>query len=184
MIEIRLHGRGGQGAKTAANFLAQASIEQGKYVQSFPEYGPERAGAPMKAYVRISDEKIDTYAPVVSPDIVLVIDPTLVGKIAVSDGLKENGQLIVNTKEKPQEVAKKAGFKGTVHTVDASNISMTLLGMNKPNMPILGALVKTTGIVSIDALSELVKHKFIKKIGDKKTQANIDAIKKAYDEVM
>ncbi|MBN2422070.1 2-oxoacid:acceptor oxidoreductase family protein [Candidatus Woesearchaeota archaeon] len=183
MIEIRIHGRGGQGAKTAANFLAMAALEQGKFVQSFPEYGPERAGAPMKAYTRISEEIINTYAPVVNPDFVLVIDPTFIGTIDVADGLKEKGILIVNTKETPDEVKKKTGFDGEVHCVDASGISIAATGINKPNVPMLGALIKVTNIVSVESIEHLIKKKFLEKLGEQKTQATIDAIQRAHDEV-
>ena len=184
MIEIRLHGRGGQGAKTAANFIAMAAMEQGKFIQSFPEYGPERSGAPMKTYARISDEKIKTYAPIVNPDIVLVIDPTFIGEINVTEGLKEDGILIVNTKLSPEKVKEKTGFSGKVHCVDASSIAIEATGLNKPNVPILGAMIKITDLIAVEALEKLVRKKFTEKIGKDKTEATVQAIHKAYEKVI
>ncbi|MBD3204523.1 pyruvate synthase [Candidatus Woesearchaeota archaeon] len=183
MIEIRIHGRGGQGAKTAANFLAMAAMEKGKQIQSFPEYGPERAGAPMKAYTRISDKKIKTYAPVVSPDIVLVIDPTFIGNINVTEGIKQDGIMIVNSRETPDKVKEKTGFSGEVHTVDASGIAISATGLNKPNVPMLGALIKITDLIPVESIEKLVRKKFTEKIGEEKTQATVEAINRAYKEV-
>lgn len=183
MIEIRIHGRGGQGAKTAANFIAAAALEQGKFVQSFPEYGPERAGAPMKAFTRISNEAIHTYAPVVNPDYVLVIDPTFIGSIDVAEGLLEKGVLIVNTTESPEEIREKTGFAGKVYTVDASKISIDATGLDKPNVPMLGALIKVSDLISVEAIETLVKKKFLMKIGEDKTMATVKAIQRAFNEV-
>ncbi len=183
MMEIRIHGRGGQGAKTAANFLAMAALEQGKHIQSFPEYGPERAGAPMKAYTRIADTKIKTYAPVTSPDFVLVIDPTFIGMIDVAQGLKQDGMMIVNTTLSKDEVKEKTGYSGNIYTVDATKISLEATGLNKPNLPILGALVKVSGLIELASLDKLVKKKFTEKIGEQKTKATIDAMRRAFEEV-
>ena len=113
ILEIRIHGRGGQGAKTASQFIAEAALGEGKNIQAFPEYGPERAGAPMKAYTRISDKQITTYAPVVNPDVVIVIDPTLVKSANVTEGLTDDGILIVNTPKSAEELKKETGFKGS-----------------------------------------------------------------------
>lgn len=183
MIEIRIHGRGGQGAKTAANFIAMAALKKGKFIQSFPEYGPERAGAPMKAYARISEKPIKTYAPVTAPGIVVVIDPTFIGSINVTEGLGDDGILLVNTSDSPDKVKEKLGFSGKVYTVDATKISLDATGLNKPNTPMLGALIKVTEVIPIASLEELIKHKFLKKLGEQKTIATIDAVKKAFDEV-
>ncbi len=183
IFEVRIHGRGGQGGKTAAQFIAESAMDEDKFVQAFPEYGPERSGAPVTAYARISDEKIRLYQPVRNPDVVLVIDPTLIGPISVSDGMDENGILIINSPKSPDEMKKETGFKGKVYTVDATKISLEATGANKPNLPILGALVKATGIISIEALEEKTRQKFEKKLGKEKTQATVDAIKSAYDGV-
>ena len=110
IFEIRIHGRGGQGAKTASQFIAEAALGEGKNIQSFPEYGPERAGAPMKAYARISDKPITTYAPVINPDFVMVIDSTLVGPSNVTEGLTSEGTLVVNTPKSAEDIKKETGF--------------------------------------------------------------------------
>ncbi len=187
ILEIRIHGRGGQGAKTASQFIAEAALREGKYVQAFPEYGPERSGAPMKSYARISKHKISIYSPVVNPDIVVVIDPTLIDNEDtledVLSGLKSKDILIVNTKEKPEELKKRSGFKGKVYTVDATKISIETTGKNIPNTPMLGALSKITGIISLESIKECTRNKFIKKIGEKKTNAIIEGIEKAYNSV-
>ena len=184
MIEIRWHGRGGQGAKTASQFLGEAALDTGKYIQSFPEYGPERAGAPMKAFNRISEKAMTIHSSVTSPDIVVVIDPTLVGAIDVTEGLGDDGMLLVNTDKSPEDIRKATSFKkGKVGTVDATKIALDTLKLPMPNMPMLGALLKANSLVTIDQLSERVKAKFLKKIGEQKTNANLEGIKRAYNEV-
>lgn len=183
LIEVRWHGRGGQGAKTAAQFLAEAALDAGKYIQAFPEYGPERAGAPIRAYTRISAEPINLHCGVTNPEYVVVIDSTLLGP-SVAEGLPPEGVLLVNTQEPPDTVRQKAGFKkGRVATVDATKIALDTLGAPMPNMPMLGALLKVVPLVELNVLCAKVKAKFLKKIGEQKTQANIDGIKQAYQEV-
>ncbi len=183
MIEIRIHGRGGQGAKTASQFIAEAALEKGKHIQSFPEYGPERAGAPMMAYNRISDKAITVYAPVVNPDVVMVIDPTLLGCIEVTEGLTKDGILIVNTPKSADEVKKEVGFKGKIYTVDATKISIDTVGRNLPNTPMLGALVKVTKIIPIDSIKKCIEDKFLEKLGEEKTNATIRGVELAYKAV-
>ena len=146
ILEIRIHGRGGQGAKTASQFIAEAALGEGKMIQAFPEYGPERAGAPMKAYARISDKAITTYAPVVNPDIVMVIDPTLLKSVDVTEGLGDEGVLIVNTPKSSEELKKETGFKGKVYTVDATKISIDSVGRNLPNTPMLKTNATIKGV--------------------------------------
>jgi len=183
LIEIRWHGRGGQGAKTAAQFLAEAALEMGKFIQAFPEYGPERAGAPMQAYTRISDRPITIHSGVTNPEIVVVIDPTLI-EPRVAKGLGNEGIVVVNSGESPNEIRKKLGFaKGKVATVDATGISLDTLKVPMPNTPMLGALLKVVSLVSLEGLEERIKAKFLKKLGPEKTKANIDAVKRAYEEV-
>ena len=183
MIEVRWHGRGGQGAKTAAQFLAEAALDAGKYIQAFPEYGPERAGAPIRTYTRISKEPINLHCGVTNPEYVVVIDPTLLSP-NVAEGLTDKGALLVNTIESVDSVRQKTGFKeGKVATVDATKISLDTLGRPMPNMPMLGALLKVVPLVELDALYERIKAKFLKKIGEEKTKANIAGIKRAYEEV-
>lgn len=183
LFEIRIHGRGGQGAKTASQFIAEAALGEGKHIQAFPEYGPERAGAPMKAYTRISDKHITTYAPVVNPDVVMVIDPTLVRSIDVTDGLGKDGILIVNTPKKAGEIRKEVGFKGKVYTVDATKIAIDTVGRNLPNTPMLGAFVKLTKVIPLDAIKDSVNKKFLKKLGEEKTKATIKGVDLAYEAV-
>lgn len=183
LIEVRWHGRGGQGAKTAAQFLAEAALDAGKFIQAFPEYGPERAGAPIRTYTRISAKPITLHCGVSNPEYVVVIDPTLATSSAV-EGLGDEGVLLVNTSESAEAIRKKTGFKkGKVATVDATQISIDTLGVPMPNMPMLGALLKVAPLVELDALYEKIKAKFLKKIGEEKTNANISGIKKAYEEV-
>jgi len=182
-VEVRIHGRGGQGGKTAAQFIAEAAMENGKQIQAFPDYGPERTGAPVNAYVRIADEKIRKYQPVRNPDIILVIDPTLAKVIDVTSGATKDSILIVNSPKTPEEIKKELKFIGEVHTVDATKISIDAVGANRPNTPILGAFAKVTGVIPLEEIEKRIKAKFLKKIGEEKTQANIDAIKKAYEEV-
>lgn len=183
LIEVRWHGRGGQGAKTAAQFLAEAALDTGKYIQAFPEYGPERAGAPMRTYTRISSKPINVHCGVDSPEYVVVIDPTLVSPEVV-EGLTDEGVLLVNTQESASAVRQKTGFKGgEIATVDATRISLDTLGRPMPNLPMLGALLKIAPLAELDVLYEKIKAKFLKKIGEEKTNANIAGIKRAYEEV-
>lgn len=184
LIEICLFGRGGQGAKTASELLVETALGKGKYIQSFPEYGPERAGAPMRAFARISDQPIHVHSGITNPGIVAVIDPTLLETINVTEGLPEDGILLVNTNLTPSEIRKKLNFnKGRVCTVDATKIALETIGLPLPNTSILGALVKVTNLIKLEDLEEKIKEKFLKKIGEKKTQGNIDSVRRAYNEV-
>ena len=183
LLEIRWHGRGGQGAKTAAQFLAEAALELGKHIQAFPEYGPERAGAPIRAYTRISDKSITIHSPVINPEIVVVIDPTLLLTIDVTEGLGEKGILVVNTPKSPSAIREETKYKkGKVAVCDATKISLETLGIPMPNTPMLGALLKVSPIVPIETLEKEVRGKFLKKIGEEKTEANIKAIRRAFEE--
>ncbi|MFC1631909.1 2-oxoacid:acceptor oxidoreductase family protein [Candidatus Omnitrophota bacterium] len=183
LVEVRWHGRGGQGAKTAAQFLAEAALDTGKFIQAFPEYGPERAGAPIRTYTRISETPINLHCSVANPEYVVVIDPTLATPKVV-EGLNDQGILLVNTNESIDTIRKKTGFKkGKIATVDATQIALDVLGIPMPNLPMLGALVKVVPLVKMDALCEKIKAKFSKKLGEEKTNANIAGIKRAYEEV-
>jgi pyruvate ferredoxin oxidoreductase gamma subunit len=183
ILEIRIHGRGGQGAKTASQFIVEAALDQGKYIKAFPEYGPERRGAPIVAYAKISDKPIYSYAPVTKPDIVMVIDDTLIGFVDVTEGLKSSGILIVNTDMPLAKIKQKIKFKGKIHIVDATKISIDLVGKNLPNIPMLGALVKITNVVSMDSLKNKINEKFLKKIGDEKTKKTVETLIKGYESV-
>jgi pyruvate ferredoxin oxidoreductase gamma subunit len=183
LVEIRFHGRGGQGAKTAADLLAQVALELGKYIQAFPEYGPERAGAPMRSFVRISDKPINLHCGVESPDIVVVIDPTLIGNKDITDGVNKDSVIVVNTDKKPEDVRKKLNIsEGKIFTVDATKIALEETGLPFPNTPMLGALIKATEIVPLNDLKERLKIKFGKKLTSEKLQGNLNAVERAYKE--
>ncbi len=168
LIEIRWHGRGGQGAKTASLLLADAAFNTGKYIQGFPEYGPERMGAPITAYNRISDEPITIHSNIYEPDYVVVVDDTLLKSVPVTAGLKDNGAIVINTTKSPEYLKETLnGYKGKIFTIDAKKISEEALGKYFPNTPMLAAIVKVTGIMSDEAFIEDMKasfkHKFAKK---------------------
>ncbi|MFP4497486.1 MAG: 2-oxoacid:acceptor oxidoreductase family protein [Vulcanimicrobiota bacterium] len=184
MLEIRWHGRGGQGAKSAALLLAEAAMDAGKYIQGFPEYGPERAGAPIKAYTRISDEQIDIHCGVTNPQIVIVIDPTLLASVPVTEGLKSDGILLVNSDKDPKTVREMLDMKdGKVYTVDANKIAMDTIKKPLPNTPMIGALIGATNLIEEKNMEKQIHHKFFSKLGQKGVDANIEAVKRAIKEV-
>ena len=187
LVEIRWHGRGGQGAKTAALLLADAALASGKYVQAFPEYGPERMGAPVASFDRLSAKPILLHSGVTSPHIVIVLDPTLVDSIDVTEGVPQDGVIIVNTEKSPSDIKKALGITGSikVFTVDASRISTETIGRDIPNTPMLGALVKATAILDFKEMLEDMKKKLEKKFRTKPEviEGNIKAIERAYNEV-
>lgn len=167
-VEIRWHGRGGQGAKTACLLLADAAFSSGKYVQGFPEYGPEREGAPITAYNRISDERCTVHSNIYDPDFVVVVDESLIETVDVTKGLNPDGAIIVNTPKTPAEVrAELGGYPGRVCTIDARRISEEVLGKNFPNTPMLAAAVKVSGVVDaeqfVSNMEASFKHKFATK---------------------
>ena len=168
LIEIRWHGRGGQGAKTAALLLADCAFNTGKYIQGFPEYGPERMGAPITAYNRIGDKPIRIHSNIYEPDYVVVVDDTLLEVVNVTAGLKESGAIIINTTRDDEYIkGSLKGYKGKIYTIDAKGISIETIGKNFPNMPMLAAVVKVSKIMSeedfIKDMDESLKHKFAKK---------------------
>ena len=168
MTEIRWHGRGGQGAKTASQLLADAAFMAGRYVQSFPEYGPERSGAPITAYNRISDERCSVHSNIYEPDYVAVVDETLLKSVDVTSGLKEEGAVIINSEKSPEELKELLnGYKGRVCTIDARAVSMECLGAYFPNTPMLAAVVKVSGCVDkerfLKDMEESYRHKFARK---------------------
>lgn len=185
-IEIRWHGRGGQGAKTAALLLADVAFKTGKYVQGFPEYGPERMGAPITAYNRISEVPVTIHSNIYYPDFVAVVDDSLLESIDVTQGLKEEGALIVNTEKKKEEIMPLLnGFKGAVYTLDAKAVSIKALGKNYPNSPMLAAVVAVSGVMDPeDFLREMQAsfgHKFAKK--PEVIDGNMRALELAFAEV-
>ncbi len=186
LIEIRWHGRGGQGAKTASLLLADAAFNTGKYIQGFPEYGPERMGAPMTAYNRISTSPIRVHSNVYKPDYVVVVDDTLLSCVDVTAGLKEDGAIIINTTKEIDEIKPLLkGYKGNVYTIDARKISEEALGRYFPNTPMLAAIVKVTEIMNdedfIKDMEGSFKHKFSKK--PEVIDGNMKAIEIALREV-
>ncbi len=185
MTEIRWHGRGGQGAKTAALLLAEAAIDVGKYAQAFPEYGPERTGAPMRAFTRIADSPIRLHSPVESPDIVAVLDQTLLDVVDVTEGLPEGGVLIVNTPGTEEEILGQLGKKDHIRlfVLDATKLALDTIGRPIPNTVMLGALVGATDVLPFDVLVEDLKHKFSKKFSPAIADMNVEAVKRAYEEV-
>jgi pyruvate ferredoxin oxidoreductase gamma subunit len=185
MVEIRWHGRGGQGAKTAALLFADAALAVGKYVQAFPEYGPERMGAPVQSFNRIDDQPILMHCPVKSPSVVVVLDPTLMASINVTAGLGKDGTLIVNTGMNAADIKKSVKFDGKIYTVDASKISEETIGKKIPNTPMLAALVKVTGILDFDSMLEDTQKKLAKKFAHRPEviEGNIQSMKRAAQEV-
>lgn len=181
IFQATFHGRAGQGAKSAAEFLAEAALAKGLYFQTFPFYGAEKTGAPVQAYVRISKNPILSYSPIEEPDAVVVIDPTLLNAIDVAKGLKKDGLLLVNASKDEKHVRNVTKFKGKIKVLDATSIALKNLGKNFPNVPMLGALIALTGKVTIEAAEEVMKDKFLHKLGEKKTEANIKGMKEGYE---
>ena len=186
LIEIRWHGRGGQGTKTASLLLADAAFNTGKYIQGFPEYGPERMGAPITAYNRISDKPITVHSNIYEPNYVVVVDDTLLETVDVTAGLKTNGAIVINT-TKSEDYLKSVlkGYEGKVYTIDARKVSTEALGRYFPNTPMLAAIVKVTGIMNDeDFLKDMegsFKHKFAKK--PEVIDGNMKALEMALKEV-
>jgi len=187
MVEIRWHGRGGQGAKTASLLLADAAFGLGKYVQGFPEYGPERMGAPITAYNRISDERSPLHSNIYEPDYVVVVDATLLSAVDVTGGLKKEGAIIINTNKSPEEVTPLLeGYQGKVYTIDASSIAGEVLGNRSlSNTSMLGAIVKVSGVIPEDSfikdMEESLKAKFASK--PHVIEGNMKALERGMKEV-
>lgn len=177
MIEIRLHGRGGQGGVTSAELLARAAIGQGRFAQAFPSFGPERRGAPVVAFVRVSDEQIRLREKIYEPNIVLVLDPTLLDIVNVAEGLKKGGTVVVNSSQ-PAAALKKTYKWPKAFTVDADTIAVQELGVPITNTTMLGALLKASGIVPVETLEPVIMDRFGGKLGPK----NFKALKRAFDE--
>ena len=186
LVEIRWHGRGGQGAKTASLLLADAAFNTGKYIQGFPEYGPERMGAPITAYNRISDKPIRIHSNIYEPDYVVVVDDSLLESVDVTAGLKEDGAIVINT-TKDDDYLKTAlkGYKGKIFTIDARKVSMETLGRYFPNTPMLAAIVKVSKVMDekdfLEDMQGSFKHKFAKK--PEVIEGNMKALEMALNEV-
>ncbi|MEK6673163.1 MAG: 2-oxoacid:acceptor oxidoreductase family protein [Nitrospirota bacterium] len=184
-VEIRWHGRGGQGTVTAAKVLADACLSGGRYVQAFPEYGPERSGAPLRAYNRISDKELRMHCPVLHPNLVVIADATLLEAVNITEGSKDSTLFLVNTAKEPSEIRAKLKLPevNKVYTVDATKIAMDCFGRALPNSSLLGAVCKITGIVTLDSLLEDVRKSFGKKFSQKIIDGNLEAARRGYEEV-
>lgn len=186
MIEVRWHGRGGQGAKTAALLFAEAVLATGKYIQAFPEYGPERMGAPVQSFNRISEDPITIHSGITNPDYVVILDPSLMESVPVTDGIGGNGKVIVNTSFSSSEIAQKLGIETSqAYVVNARRIAVETIGRDIPNTPMLGALVKVIGTLDIKGVLENIKVKLTAKFRHKLEviEGNLTSIKRAFDEV-
>ena len=186
MVEIRWHGRGGQGAKTACLLLAEVAGLEGKYVQGFPEYGPERMGAPITAYNRICERRCTIHSNIYYPNFVVVLDEGLLDSVDVAAGLKEDGAIIINSSASPQELRPRlSGWAGKICTIDARRISEEILGRNFPNTPMLAAVVKVSGVLDAEHfladMEASFKHKFASK--PQVVEGNMKTLKKSMEEV-
>jgi pyruvate ferredoxin oxidoreductase gamma subunit len=186
MIEVRWHGRGGQGAKTAALLFAQAVLATGKYIQAFPEYGPERMGAPVQSFNRISENPITIHSGITNPNYVVILDPSLMESVFVTDGIGITGKVIVNTSFSALEISQKLNIDiNQVYVVNASKIAVETIGKDIPNTPMLGALVKVINTLDINEVLEDIKEKLNAKFRHKQNviEGNLKSIKRAFNEV-
>ncbi|MGQ9722368.1 MAG: 2-oxoacid:acceptor oxidoreductase family protein [Candidatus Jordarchaeum sp.] len=180
LFEVRWHGRGGQGVWTTSELLARAAIHEGKYVQSFPEFGPERMGAPIAAFTRIGDEPIRLHCPVYEPDVVVVLDQTLIKTVPVAQELSESGAVVVNSRGEPVEIRSVMEFEGgRVWVVPATELAVRILGRPIMNTAMLGAVARVTGVVSLESLESVVRERF----GSDTAEKNISVMREAYKEV-
>jgi len=179
LLEIRWHGRGGLGAVTSAELVARAAIGEGKYAQSFPSFGPERRGAPVIAFLRISDELIRIRTSIYKPDVVAVLDPGLLHAVDVTSGLKDGGKIIVNSRKSPAELKSEFGYKWPVAAVNATRIARETIGLPITNTAMIGALLKVTELVKMDSLVVQLQERF-----GMRAKGNIEAMKRAYDETV
>ncbi len=179
LLEVRWHGRGGMGAVTSAELVARAAISEGKYAQSFPSFGPERRGAPVLAFVRISDQFIRIRTAIHEPDVVAVLDPGLLHTVDVTSGLKKDGIIIVNSRKSPAEVKTDFGYKWSVATVNATRIAAETIGMPITNTAMIGALLKITEAVRADSVIEQLNERF-----GARAKGNIEAMSRAYRETV
>lgn len=185
LFEIRIHSRGGQGAKTIGQILAEAGIEDGKFVEAFSEYGPERSGAPMQVFIRISTEPIRVHSNITTPDMVILADPTLLGMVDITGGLKKTGSIIVNTAKSFEDISKllKTSKKQKIYPINATKIAVEVLGKDFSGIVLMGALNKIAGIVSKEALEEELVEIFARKKGKEVAEKNIEAFRRGYDAI-
>jgi len=182
IFQIRIHSRGGQGAKTAAQIIAEASIEEGEFAQAFSEYGPERSGAPMKTFLRISKKPIRLHSDVENPDMAVVLDPSLILSADVSKGLADGGIVLVNTCENAEDIRKKLSKKNCkIYTVDAKGIAMRIIGKDLPNTAIMGAIMKLVPLIPYEHAVEETRETFKRKLSKEMVEKNIEALKEGYN---
>ena len=183
LLEVRWVGRGGQGAVTAAKILAESALLEGKFIQAFPEFGPERMGAPVKSFTRISAKPLTVHCQVRSPDISVLLDSTLLGTVDIAEGVGKNGLIIVNSKDNPKALRQKMALSARkLYTVDASGITVRLFGKNIPNTPMLAAVVKASGVLKLDSVIQIFKDEYSRKFKDEIIKKNIEAMRTAYEE--
>ena len=185
LIEIRWHARAGQGAVTAAKLVAETALFEDRFMQAMPEYGPERMGAPLKAFTRISDEPIEVYNNIEHPDIVVLLDETLIDVIDITEGMHDDGAVIINTTESPAAMRARLGVPEsvTVATIDASGIAINTIKRDIPNTPIVGALTKVRPIVQVESVKGQLQKSFGKKFAQAMIDANLESVQRAYEEV-
>mgnify|MGYP000328641652 FL=1 len=185
LIEIRWHARAGQGAVTAAKLVAETALFEDRFMQAMPEYGPERMGAPLKAFTRISDEPIEVYNNIEHPDIVVLLDETLIDVIDITEGMHDDGAVIINTTESPAAMRARLGVPEsvTVATIDASGIALNTIKRDIPNTPIVGALTKVRPIVQVESVKGQLQKSFGKKFAQAMIDANLESVQRAYEEV-
>ena len=182
-LEIRWHGRGGQGVVTANEILAGAALQEGKFMKAFPEFGPERMGAPIRAFARISDEPIKVHSQVYNPDYVIVLDPTLIGNVNVLEGMKKEGALVANYAEGKETLRRALGTDLDVHAVNATKIALETIGKPLANTAMLGALVKVSGVLDLESVKQELRSKLGGKLPEKVVEKNVLSVERAYQEV-
>lgn len=182
-LEIRWHGRGGQGVVTANEILAGAALQEGKYMKAFPEFGPERMGAPIRAFARVSDEPIRVHSQVYFPDYVIVLDHTLIGNVNVLEGMKKEGALVANYSEGKESLRRALGTDLDVHAVNATKIALETIGRPLANTAMLGALVKVSGILDLESVKTELRSKLGGKLPEKVVEKNVLSVQRAYEEV-
>jgi len=184
IYQIRMHSRGGQGAKVAAQIIAEAVIEEGEFAQAFSEYGPERSGAPMKTFLRVSEKPIRIYSDVESPDMVVILDPSLLPSVDVVSGLVDGGIVIINTCENVESVRDKLSKKNcNIYTIDAKGIAMRVIGRDLPNTAIMGVIIKLVPLIPYEHAIEETKEMFGKKVTEEMVNKNVEALKEGYNTI-
>ena len=183
IIEVRWHGRGGQGVVTASEILAECALQEGKYFQAYPEYGPERMGAPVRAFTRISNSPIYIHSPVETPDVAVLLDSTLAGKVDIADGIPDDGILVCNWNKDAKDLRSLLGTdRGRLFIVDATRIAIDSIGRAITNTPMLGATVKATSLIRLETLLEKTRERFEDRLSEKLVEGNITATRRAYEE--